>query len=80
MSKMLMFVRANRRSVALFFAVLFGMIGSASAELSAAEQSLFDVIQQKVTDYTGPALAVLAAVLGLFITIKWMKRIVSKVS
>lgn len=57
---------------------LFASSG-AMAALSIDEQAVLDSISAKVTDYTAPALTVLGAVLGLWITIKWMKRIVTKV-
>lgn len=80
MKKVVYLARKHVNKVGAGVAIMGITMGQALAVLSTEEQGVLDTITAKVTDYTAPALTVLAAVLGLFITIKWMKKIMSKVS
>ncbi len=51
---------------------------SASAALSTEEQAVFDVLTEKVSDLSVVALGVLAALLGIVIGMKLLKKFASK--
>lgn len=65
---------------ALGIAVTFAGTSSAHAGLPTEVSDAFAALTSSVGDYTAPAFALVAAVLTLFIGIKWFKRVANRAS